>query len=164
MILVALLLQATTVAPDVPQSFSILAPTNCRRDEAHGDILVCGRAEVQNRLPLPDERGPPDRPTPSNPYLTGKGALAASATPCAATQWGCDAPVNPLGPAVMAVRAIGKLINPSSDCCTKDQATNPITLVADGVKGVSRAFAKKPDKSNRVPIDLDDPPLPPLQP
>lgn len=166
MMLVALLIQAATVAPDVPQQFSILAPPACTRRSPETDIVVCGSTNAEQRLPLPEERGPPDRAMPSNPNGTGIGALNAAATPCAATQWGCQVGANPLGPVVMAVRAVGKLINPSSDCCTADQQTDPVTLVADGAKGVASLFKKKQvvDKSGRVAIPLEDPPLRPLEP
>lgn len=137
MIAAILLLQATpeTGAPPVPQRFSILAPA-CPRNDPDTDIVVCGSPEGSARLPLPDERGPPDHGVPSNPYRTGIGALAASATPCAATQWGCQVEFGP-----------------------------PIMPIVKGAAGlVKSALAKKPDKSGRIDIPLDEPPIPPLEP
>ena len=126
-----LLLQAApaTTPPAVPQKFSILAPA-CRHDDPDPDIVVCGSLEDAARLPLPDDRAPPDHGVPSNRSRTGIGALAATATPCAATQWGCEVG---FGPPVM-----------------------PIVNAAVGL--VKSTFAKKPDKRGRIAIPLDDAP------
>lgn len=136
MILIALLIQTATVAPDVPQRFSILAPPQCARQAPDSDIVVCGANGGEQRLPLPDERGPPDRPMPSNPNRTGIGALDVAATPCAALQGGCQVGFGP-----------------------------PIMPIINGAVGlVKSALAKKPDKTGRVDIPLEDPPLRPLEP
>lgn len=90
-------------------------------------------ANQEQRLPLPDERGPPDGPVASNPNLTGSGALAAEATPCAARQGGCTVG---FGPPI-------------------------VPIVAALVGAVKSGLAKHPDKSHRVAIPLDDAPPPP---
>lgn len=118
-----------------PTHFSILAPV-CRREPGDPDIVVCNTADDGARLPLPDDRRPPDHPVPINPNRTGIGALAATATPCAATQWGCEVGFGP-----------------------------PVMPIVNGAIGlVKSALAKKPDKTGRVAIPLDDPPLKPLEP
>ena len=94
------------------------------------DVVVCARSNQQQRLPLPDERGDPTGPVPSNPELTGRGALAAEATPCGAHQGGC--PVG-FGPPI-------------------------VPIIAALVGAAKSSFARHPDKSKRVPISLDDPP------
>ncbi|MBN8808165.1 MAG: hypothetical protein J0I47_08005 [Sphingomonas sp.] len=134
MILFALLLQsATTATPPVPEKFSILVPVTdepCTRrpgKDANGqDVIVCGN-------PLPSQTVPnaadivPDGPTPSNRFQTGSGALAAQGTPCPISR-SC---IVGFGPPVMPI----------------------LKGAADLAK---RAFAKKPDKTGRVPIDLSD--------
>ena len=97
------------------------------------DVVVCARPNQEQRLPLPDERGPPDGPVASNPELTGRGALAAVATPCAALQGGCQVG---FGPPI-------------------------VPIVAALVGAVKSGLAKRPDKTGRVPIPLDDTPPPP---
>jgi hypothetical protein len=134
--LVAMIAMQAAAPPSVPQRFSILAPQTCRRDPDDADIVVCDSVEDSARLPLPDDRGPPDHAVPSNPNRTGIGALAASSTPCAATQWGCQVGFGP-----------------------------PIAPIVNAAVGlVKSALAKKPDKTGRVDIPLDDPPLKPLEP
>jgi hypothetical protein len=96
------------------------------------DVVVCARPNQEQRLPLPDERGPPDGPVPVNPNMTGSGALAAEATPCAAHQGGCTVG---FGPPI-------------------------VPIVAALVGAVKSGLAKHPDKSNRVAIPLDDAPPP----
>jgi hypothetical protein len=121
------------VAPPVPQRFSILADPCARTSDDGRDIVVCGTTAASTpRLPLPDERGPPDRPVASNPELSAVRALDLEATPCAATQWGCQVG---FGPPIM-----------------------PIAKAAVGA--VKSVFARKPDKTGRVPIILDDPATP----
>ncbi len=130
--ILALLLQAAaaSVAPPVPQRFSILADPCARTSEDGRDIVVCGSTAASTpRLPLPDERGPPDHPVASNPDLSAVRALALENTPCAATQKGCQVGI---GPPVM-----------------------PIARAAVGA--VKSLLAKKPDKRGRVPILFDDP-------
>jgi len=125
----------TASTPTTPTHFSILAPV-CRRAPGDPDIVVCNTPDDGARLPLPDDRGPPDHPVPINPNRTGIGALAATATPCAATQWGCEVGFGP-----------------------------PVMPIVNGAIGlVKSALAKKPDKTGRVAIPLDDPPLKPLEP
>ncbi|WP_342657681.1 hypothetical protein NPJ82_13600 [Sphingomonas sp. NY01] len=134
--LVLLQQQPATSASSAPEksSWSILA--GCPGTQAQGqEIIVCGD-RTPDRLPLPDERGPSDRPAPSNPKVDGAGALAAAATPCAASQWGCQTGVMlPIAPVIGALAS-----------------------------AIRSAAAPKPDKSGRVAIPLEDPPLPPLQP
>lgn len=131
MILLALLLQtatvpATSASAAPPERFSILTP-QCTQRNDKGDIVVCAGAPGNDRLPLPDDRGPPDHAVPSNPNMTGIGALAATGTPCAARQGGCQVGFGPpLGPIVKAAAG-----------------------------AIKSAFAKKPDKTGRVAIPLD---------
>ena len=133
MILVALALQAAAQAQPatspaaIPQRFSILQP-HCEPSGDPDDIIVCSRGPDGQRLPLPDERAPPNG-AGANRERTGVGALALQSTPCAATQWGCTVG---FGPPIMPI-------------------------VAGAVSAVKSAFAKHPDKSNRVAIPLDDP-------
>ncbi len=161
--LIALLQAAPTAVPPVPEKFSILLP-ECAPAAPESDILVCGTRDRSARLPLRDDRGPPDHGVPSNPHRTGVGALAATGAPCATLQGGCEVGVNVLGPPVVLVRLLTKLINPANDCCEPGEATDPMALARDGVRGIKAMFAKRPGKSGRIAIPLDDPPPPPLQP
>lgn len=162
MILLALALQAATaprdpapVVPPVPQRFSILT-AECASPAPNGDIVVCKRGPDGQRLPLRDERDPaPGRG--ANPEVSGAQSLALQGTPCAARQGGCQVGVNILGPPVMLIRAITKLVNPANECCEGDGATNPMGLARDAVHGVKGMFARKPDKRGRVAIALDEP-------
>lgn len=165
MIALALLLAAGQVAtpamplpaartPGTPPQRIILS--NCP-DGVGGEIVVCGTPD-KPRLPLPDERGPPDRPIPSNPGVTGMGALAQTETPCATLQGGCQAGVDIFGAGTAAIRLVGKLIDPDSCCERQGESTNPGMLIGDAIGGLKRAFGKKPDKSGRVAISLDEPP------
>ncbi|UVO51521.1 hypothetical protein M0208_13795 [Sphingomonas sp. SUN019] len=129
LIALALALQA---APEVPQRFSILTPVAnepCRpREKPDGDVIVCADPIPDQQLPYPDEVAN-GPPRAVNPNLTGAGALAAEGTPCAASQRGCTVGFGP-----------------------------PIApLVAGAVGLIKDAFAKKPDKTGRVSIPLDDP-------
>ena len=84
--LLLLLIQAATpasakpVRPTPPQSMSILVdPCASATDDNGRDVVVCGRPDaISPRLPLRNDRGPPDHPVPSNPDGTGIGALAAT--------------------------------------------------------------------------------------
>jgi hypothetical protein len=169
---------ATVNAPEQAtnggQRWSVLADP-CASAQTGGDqIVVCGKGVDAPRLPLPEERGPPDRPMPSNPDRTGIGALNAVSTPCAARVGGCQVGVDIFGAATTLVRGVGKVIDPNSCCDEPGESTNFFKLVGDAGKGVGRAFKRKPDKSNRVPIDLNDPvpfrsspaapPIPPAEP
>lgn len=152
---------ATAAAPqqaaDGTQRWSVLADP-CASGQTNGDqIVVCGKGVDAPRLPLPEERGPPDRPRPSNPDLTGIGALGATSAPCATRMGGCTVGVDIFGAATTLVRGVGKVISPGSCCEEPGESRNFFKLVGDAGKGVGRAFKKKPDKSNRVPIDLNDP-------
>ena len=141
---------------DGTQRWSILADP-CAGARSEDEILVCGQAGQSQRLPLPEERGPADRPMPSNPDLSGAGALAVASAPCATRSGGCTTGVDMLGGGTFLVRAIGKVIDPNSCCEEPGEATDPVKLIGDAGKGIGRIFKKKPDKSNRVPIPLDDP-------
>jgi len=134
--LLLIALQATQAAPPPPatlgtERFSILARDPCPPSAgAREDVIVCGRRQADDRIPdVPGEE--PRGPTPSNPELTGIGALRASGTPCAASQWGCQTGVNILGPAML--------------------------LANEARIGISKLVDKSRDKSNRVPIALDGP-------
>jgi hypothetical protein len=120
---------AARTAP-VPQRFSILVDPCAGTSKDGNEIVVCGAPAVSSpRLPMRDERGPPDRAVASNPELSAVRALDLSATPCAARQGGCP---SSFGPPIV-----------------------PIAKAAVGL--VKSALAKKPDKTGRVPIDLDGP-------
>ena len=119
-------------APAAPERFSVLvdpAPPCPESRNENGDIIVCAATNQQQRLPLPDDVGPPDGPTPSNPYQTGAGALNATATPC-----------------------------PISHDCIVGFGPPIVPMVKGAVDLAKKAFAKKPDKTGRVPIDLSDGP------
>ncbi|MBX9813864.1 MAG: hypothetical protein A4S12_02000 [Proteobacteria bacterium SG_bin5] len=130
--LLAFLAQAVTTVQGAPppERFSILVPVPsepCRPVPPEGEVLVCGKSLPNQRLPYPEEVDA-NRPRPSNPDLTGHGALAAMRPPCAATSGGCPGGLNVIGMAY----ALGKALV---------DAARP-----------------KPDKSKRVPIPLDPPP------
>jgi hypothetical protein len=146
--------------PDGTRRWSILVDPCASSGNGNGnEIVVCGQgaAAASPRLPLPDERGPPDRPMPGNPDVSGIGALDMASAPCAARMGGCTTGLDLFGGGTFLVRAVGKLIDPDSCCEAPGEATNPIALARDMGSVVKRAFRKKPDKSNRVPIPLDDP-------
>jgi hypothetical protein len=146
---------------DGTQRWSILADPCAAARGGPDEIVVCGQGAAANpRLPLPEERGPPDRPSPSNPDRTGRGALAVSSAPCATRSEGCTTGVDILGGGTFLVRSVGKLIDPDSCCDEPGEATNPVGLVNDVGSVIKRTFEKKPDKSKRVPIPLDASPLP----
>jgi hypothetical protein len=100
-LLLALQLAATVpVAPAVPPApdrFSILVPVAgapCRPSPGApparpGDVTVCADGLPDQTVPLPGDYVY-DTPRPSNPQLTGTGALAAQGTPCATLQGGCQ--------------------------------------------------------------------------
>ncbi len=121
---------APSTSSSTPQRFSILVDPCAAASKAGNDVVVCGAPAVSTpRLPMRDDRGPSDHAIASNPDLSAARALSLSATPCAATQWGCP---SSFGPPIV-----------------------PIAKAAVGL--VKSAFAKKPDKTGRVPIDLDGP-------
>ena len=140
-LVIALQAAVPAAAPDstaVPTRFSILAPQPCApqddtpqpekaKDES-ADIVVCADGKSPQSLPLPEEAGPPAG-RGANRELSAAKVLALEGTPCAARQGGCTVG---FGPPIMPM--IGAL-----------------------AKAAKSAFAKKPDKSNRVAIDLSEP-------
>jgi len=147
---------------DGTQRWSILVDP-CAADTRNQDeIVVCGTsAAMTPRLPLPGERGPPDRPIPSNPEVTGTGALAVQSAPCATLSKGCTTGIDLFGAGTAVVRGVGMLVDPGSCCEEPGESTNVVMLARDLGSAVGRAFKKKPDKSKRVPIPLDDLPAEP---
>ncbi|MEG3088046.1 hypothetical protein [Sphingomonas sp. PB4P5] len=138
MILLLLAAQAATIVSTKPQaeSWSILEPVANERcvsrydgEKKPDEIIVCAQPLPSQKLPYPDEVVPAG-PTPSNRELTGRGALAAEGAPCATRMEGCTVGFGP-----------------------------PIMPIVMGVVDVAKqVFAKKPDKTGRVPIKLDDEP------
>lgn len=153
--------EATVVTPaqdaDGTQRWSVLVDP-CAADTRNQDeIVVCGAAVATTpRLPLPGERGAPDRPIPSNPEVTGSGALAVQSAPCATRSQGCTVGVDLFGAGTSVIRGVGMLIDPGSCCEEPGESTNVVMLAKDLGSAVGRAFKKKPDKSKRVPILFDD--------
>ncbi|MBB5711734.1 hypothetical protein [Sphingomonas xinjiangensis] len=145
--------------PGGSQRWSILADPCAGRPLRPDEVLVCGQRDGSQsaRLPLPAERGPPDRPMPGNPDISGAGALALTNAPCATRSGGCTTGIDLLGGGTMLIRGIGKLIDPDSCCETPGEGRDPVALVSDIGGAVKRNLAKKPDKSKRVAIPLDDP-------
>lgn len=162
MLLIALAVQASTSAvplPAVPERMSILVPVpdeRCTRGRSD-DIVVCANALPSQTLPLPDE-AVSDRPVSFNGYLTGRGALGAQATPCAARAGGCQTSVNVIGPGVALVRGIQKLIAPDSCCENPGESTSAGQLASDMFGGVKKLFRGKTDRSGRIAIPMDDTP------
>ncbi|MBB3878037.1 hypothetical protein [Sphingomonas pseudosanguinis] len=134
--MLSLLLIALQAAPATPpatgtERFSILLQDPCPPSAGgEAEVIVCGRRQANDRLPLKDDL-PPSGPVPSNPNLTGIGALRAEGTPCAASQWGCQTGFNLLAPAMM--------------------------LANEARIGISKLVDKSRDKSKRIPIALDGP-------
>lgn len=153
--LIALALQAGAASPtdDAPTRWSILADPCATARTGDEDIVVCATVAPTPRLPLPDERGPPDRPAPSNPDLSGSGALAAAAAPCATLSGGCQSGVDLGSMGVAVIRGVGKLIDPDSCCEEPGEATSVGLLVRDIGRGVKKIGRKK-DKRERIPIAL----------
>lgn len=153
-------------APAAPTSFSILQPVAnepCVRRGAKvdpGDIVVCGKPLPSQKLPYPNELVL-DEPKPSNPYLTGAGAMAVEdSSPCATMQRGCTGGVQFFEGGTQVVRLIQKVVAPDSCCERPGEAKDFMMLAGDVAHGVGRMFKKKPDKSGRVAIALDDAPHP----
>jgi len=120
-----------TPATNTPERFSILIPVAnepCVRHVDGKDIVVCGDPLPSQTLPYPEEITP-DGPTPSNPYNSGAGALAAQSTPCSISRSCVVGFGPPLAPIIKGAADLAK-----------------------------KAFAKKPDKTGRVAIPLDDAP------
>lgn len=158
MTILALLLAAQAVAvPAVPRPIPAGPPqrivlSDCP-EGADGEIVVCA-APDKPRLPLPDERGPPDGPR--RPTGDPRAALDAG-DPGACALRGCQVGVNVIGAGTAAIRLIGKLIDPDSCCERQGESTDPGMLVGDAIGGIKRAFGRKPDKSGRVAISLEAP-------
>jgi hypothetical protein len=120
-----------TPATDTPERFSILVPVAnepCVRRLDGKDIVVCGNPLPSQTLPYPEEITP-DGPVPSNPYKSGAGALAAQSTPC-----------------------------PISRNCIVGFGPPLVPMIKGAADLAKKAFAKKPDKTGRVAIPLDDTP------
>lgn len=131
MLLIAL--QAAPATPLAPgaERFSILTTDPCPASAGtENEVIVCGRRLGNDRLPH-DPDAPPAKPLMSNPYLTGAGALQATAAPCAAVMRGCTTGVDVIRPALL--------------------------LANEARIGISKLVDKSRDKSNRVPIALDGP-------
>lgn len=162
MLIVALLLQSVpaAAAADVPVRHSILLPVAaqpCARP-ATGEIVVCADPLPAQDVPLPAE-AISSRAVPVNRDMTGMGALDAEASPCATRVGGCATGMDILGAGTALVRGVQKLVAPGS-CCERDgESTSPAMLVGDVVGGIGRAGKRKPDRTRRVAIDLDDPVL-----
>ncbi|PTS88567.1 hypothetical protein DBR17_04400 [Sphingomonas sp. HMWF008] len=170
MILLLLAAQAATppaATPEPATRFSILQPIAnepCVRRGKDGkplngpdDIVVCGKPLPSQALPYPNEVVPKG-PVPSNPDLRGTGALALENSPCASVSGGCQAGIDFFGGGTQVVRLIQKIVAPDSCCERPGEAKDIGMLITDAAKGVGKAFRKKPDKSKRVAIALDDVP------
>lgn len=159
MLIAAFLLQAA--APAAADTFSILAPVAdqpCVRKTEKDEVVVCADPLPAQALPLPDE-AVSTGPRPVNRDMSGIGALRASSAPCAARLEGCQVGVNIFGPVVALVRGVQSAIAPGSCCERPGEATDPLMLIGDAVKGVARAGKHKPDRTKRVAIDLEEPVL-----
>jgi len=159
MLIVALLLQAA--APAVPAAHSILVPVGdqpCVRKSSDNEVVVCADPLPAQALPLPDEAVSPG-PRPVNRDMTGIGALRAEGAPCGATTLGCTTGVNVFGMATALVRGVQKVIAPGSCCEEPDEGTDHFRLAGDIINGVGKAGKRKPEKTKRVAIDLDEPVL-----
>lgn len=113
---------------DSPQRFSVLVPIPSEPcvRKPTDDAIVCGNPLPSQKLPYPDEVVP-DGPTPSNPLKSGTGALNAQATPC-----------------------------PISRNCVVGFGPPVLPMIVGAANAIGNAFKKKPDKTGRVPIPLDD--------
>lgn len=148
MIALLLALQTAPVVappPAQPQAerWSILVPTPEQPcvprpgpQTGRDDIVVCATNQPSPRLPDPASV-PSSGPIPSNRDMTGAGALAAQATPC-----------------------------PISRACVVGFGPPIVPMIKGAVDLAKRAFAKKPNKTGRVAIPLDDsdPPIGHLEP
>lgn len=153
---------APATASDGSQRWSILVDpcASVRGNPNSNEIVVCGStAATSPRLPLPEERGPPDRPMPSNPYLSGMGALAATGSPCATRSEGCTTGIDLFSSGTALVRLVQKVVDPDSCCERPGEATNPVALIGDMISGIGSVFKRKPDRRGRVAIPLDDSPI-----
>ncbi len=156
-VLFALAQAASPPPPSMPpERISILVdPCATQRRFAQDDeLLVCGTGVRDPRLPQTADLGPPDRPLPSNPDADGRGAIAASVSPCATLSQGCTGGVDIFGGGVFAVRAIGKLIDPDSCCEEPGEYRDIGMLIGDIVRGV-KGGPSKAERAKRIAIPLD---------
>lgn len=140
-----ILLAAAAAQQPPPERHSILVPVGPQqcppRSVPEGekgqedDVVVCATDLPDQTVPLPLEYTY-TTPRPSNPDLSGTGALAASVTPCAATQTGC-----PTGLDVMPLLFKGAA-----------------ALVEE-----AKYAARKRDKRPRIPIDISESPAKPAR-
>ena len=138
---------ATPVVAPPPPRWSILNQPACP-GSSPTEIIVCGgKGGAEQRLPLPGERLPQDRPR--QPTGDPRAALDNAGRYC--PPGGCTG-VDLLTVPVVLIRGVGALIDPHS-CCENGEGKDPMALVRD----IARKFRKKPDTSNRVPIVLDEP-------
>ncbi|WP_375393441.1 hypothetical protein [uncultured Sphingomonas sp.] len=132
-----LLLQtaASPTPPLAPKQWSILqAPCAAASDDQGKDIVVCGHPDaITPRLPLPQFRGPPDHPVPSNPDLSAAVALDGPSGRGECGAYGEACPV-----------AGGGYVVPK--------------LVAGAIDLAQNGFKKRHYKDKGVSIPLDDPP------
>ncbi|MDJ0278212.1 hypothetical protein QLH51_15545 [Sphingomonas sp. 2R-10] len=156
-----LLLAGQAATPAVPlrappERISILADpcASRRRNSQDDEILVCGEAARDSRIPLPGERTPPDRPLASNPYADGRGAEVAAISPCATRSEGCTTGVDIFGGGTFLVRAVGKLVDPGSCCEEPGEYKDVGKLLGDIVRGVKGGPSKR-ERAKRVAIPLD---------
>ncbi len=127
---------AATSAPVAPR-WSILAPVpeaRCRNAAGGQDIVVCATSLPSQKLPYP-ELIEAARPQPSNPYLTGTGALRATDRAVAATAGTTITGSGGSGLPLLRMALFG------------------LTQAAKGIKKLTTHV----DKSKRVAIDLSDP-------
>lgn len=171
MLLLILAAQVATAPPvagpvdPAKAKWSILEPVGTEPCVPHGkaqakgeDIIVCGRPLPSEKLPYPNDVVL-DRPKPSNPNMTGAGALAVEdSTPCSSVQRGCTMGVDLFGGVTQVARAVQKVFSPGSCCEEPGESRNMMKLGKDIAHGVGGAFRKKPDKSGRVAIALEDQP------
>lgn len=115
-----------------PTRWSVLSPSEKCLSQPAGerDIVVCGQLRSEQRLPLPDQREPQNRPRQA--IGEPRAALDNDGKPCAARLEGCFAG---FGPPI-------------------------VPLLKGAVGLVKDAFAKRPDKRGRIAIPLDDPGTP----
>ena len=81
----------------------------CAAPTHANEVVICGngRGGSANRIPLPDERAPPDGPRPATgEALTGKDALLADARPCR----GADCPMGGAVDLVAAATGVTQVV------------------------------------------------------
>jgi len=140
-----LLVQALPATAAPPRRIDIIA-RQCP-EPVGGEVVVCARPDAP-RLPLPDERREPGEIV----HYKGEAAMDSGAGACALR--GCQVGVDLMGMATAIGRLVGKVVDPGSCCDQPGQGTSPGMLLRD----VAGVFRKKPDRSNRMAIDLDAPP------